>query len=277
MKNVFGIIFLIWLSISADAQKMPADYFEEGIAFLDNEEPQKAIASFQYIIDNHPKNELYPRAFYNVGYIYYQEKEYDKSIEIFKTILIGNFHEKEPLGGDIMADPYANYRHRASLLLYQIYFETEDYDSALYYLGQSDSVYKYMSFCGNAYAEQGIRQALEYAVLYDKIGNPNKAVQLLLPHVFVTLANNSEIITELKQLLQKESNSTTLINDLDAALRRMKPVTKTINENEYTRYYFQFRNTEIQIPSKFIDTEFNKEVTIKKVEETEFYKMVKSL
>ena len=277
MKRLIGLLLVIWVSGNAFSQKMPSDYFDEGFDYLENEEPQKALESFQYIVDNHPKNELYPRAFYNLGYIYYQEKEYDKSIKLFKTILTGNFNETEVLGGDIMADPYANYRHRASLLLYNIYFQTEQYDSSLYYLGQSDSVYKYMHFCGNAYAQQGISQAMQYAALYEKMDEVDKAIQILLPHVFVSLADNKGLLEDLKKLLHQEPHYYRLEKDLERALYRMKSVHETNGEYEYTRYYFTFKKVEIRIPSNFIDDDFNKTATVNKIKQTNFYKMVKSL
>ena len=96
---------------------------------FENENFNEALKGYQYIVNNHPKNELYPRAFYNVGYIYFIQKKYDKSIPIFKEILESNFNEKENLGGGIMADPYTNYRHRASEILSEIYYDKKKYDT----------------------------------------------------------------------------------------------------------------------------------------------------
>lgn len=278
MKQTIIISFWILTCLSGFSQKMPSDYFDEGVANMENEKIKDAIASFKYIVENHPKNELYPRAFYNLGYIYYQDKQFENAKEIFKSILESKFNEKEVLGGDIMADPYTNYRHRTANLLQQIYYDTKDYDSSLYYLALSDTAYPYLHFCGNEYAANEVSMSLKYADVYEKLDDLKNAKQALLKSVFVDLADNSKVIEELKKLFDKDKGKKVLIDELNNALENIYSKTEIQNDKEYTWYYFKFQGSEIPIPYNFFDSDdFDKSKTIVEIKQTEFYKMIKEL
>lgn len=278
MKKIFfGLLALsIFLSQNLFGQKMPSDYFDEGEKYVEDNDNKNALASFQYIIKHYPKNTLYPKAFYNVGYIYFMDKQYDSSIVVFKSILTSNFNEKENLGGGIMDDPYTNYRHRASEILSDIYYNKKMFDTALYYFALSDTLYPYLHFCGNEYAANDIHTALTYSDLYQKLDNNDKAIESLLPAVFVTLANNSKVISELKSLLKKKKN---LKSQLDNAMDSMYSKTIQRDTYSYTRYYFKFLNAEIAVPNGYEDEKkkFDKDEAIKEIKKTDFYKMIKAL
>ena len=261
---------------SANGQKMPSDYFEEAGKFYENKEFGKALTSYQYIVEHYPKNELYPKSFYNVGYIYYDQKNFEKAILIFSTILNGNFNEKENLGGDIMADPYTNYSHRASEILSDIYYEKEKYDSALHYFALSDTASPYLHFCGNEYASNDIHTALRYADIYQKLKQPDQAIKKLLPAVFITLADNSMVIDELRKLLNGKSN---LKSKLDESLRKIYAKEIRQSKNSYNRYYFKFLDTEIAVPNSYENDneKFDKQKAIKEIMLTDFYKMIVKL
>lgn len=255
---------------------MPSDYFEEAGKFYENKEFEKALTSYQYIVDHYPKNELYPKSYYNVGYIYYHQKNFKKAIVIFSTILNGNFNEKENLGGDIMADPYTNYRHRASEILSDIYYERKIYDSALHFFAVSDTANPYLHFCGNEYAANDIYTALRYADIYQKLRNPEQAIKKLLPAVFITLSDNSMIIDELKRLLKGKAN---LRSQLDESLKKIYVKEIQQSKNSYKRYYFKFLDTEIAVPDSYEDDKeiFDKQKAVNKIMLTDFYKMIVEL
>lgn len=255
---------------------MPSDYFEEAGKFYENKEFEKALTSYQYIVDHYPKNELYPKSYYNVGYIYYHQKNFKKAIVIFSTILNGNFNEKENSGGDIMADPYTNYRHRASEILSDIYYERKMYDSALHYFALADTANPYLHFCGNEYAANDIHTALRYADIYQKLRNPDQAIKKLLPAVFITLADNSMIIDELKKLLKGKAN---LKSKLDESLKKIYVKEIQQSKNSYKRYYFKFLDTEIAVPDSYEDDKemFDKQKAVNKIMLTDFYKMIVKL
>jgi len=257
-------------------QKMPSDYFDESSNYFEEEKYDEALKGYQYIIENHRKNELYPRAFYNVGYIHFIQKKYDKAIPIFKKILESDFNEKDNLGGGIMADPYTNYRHRASEILSEIYYNKKKYDTALYYFALSDTTYSYLHFCGNEYASNDVNTALRYADIYKKLKQPDKAIEKLLPSVFITLADNSKIIEELKTFL---SGKKELKQELDNSLSKLYSKKIDREDYTYTSYYFKFLNTEIGVPSSYVAEKenFDKKEAIKEIKQTDFYKMIEEI
>lgn len=275
MKILVSISILL-ISVLAYGQKMPSDYFEDANNYFKEENFNEALKGYQYIVDNHTNNELYPKAFYNVAYIYFIQKKYDNSIPLFKEILESNFNEKENLGGGIMADPYTNYRHKASKILSEIYYSKERYDTALYYFALSDTTYPYLHFCGNGYASEFIYKALRYADIFQKLKQPEKAIEKLLPAIFITLANNSKVIEELKKLF---ANKTGLKQELDNSLNKMYPKKTQGENNSYMRYYFNFLNVEISVPGSYENEnkKFDKENAIKEIKQTDFYKMIEQL
>ncbi|NLL27518.1 MAG: tetratricopeptide repeat protein [Bacteroidales bacterium] len=275
MKLITSISFL-FLSILSTAQKMPSDYFEEASKYFEDEKFDEAIKSYQYIVDYHSKNELYPRAFYNIGYIYFIQKKYDKAIPVFKKILESNFNEKEDLGGNIMVDSYTNYKHKGSKILSEIYYAEEKYDTALYYLALSDTTFPYLHFCGNENASNNIYIALRYADIYQKLKQPEKAIEKLLPTVFITLADNLKVIEELKKLLTDKKG---LKKKLDNSLNKIYPKKIDREDYSYTKYYFKFLNVEIAVPNNYEDDKkkFDKDKAIKEIKQTNFYKMIEQL
>jgi len=278
MKILISISILL-LSVLAYGQKMPSDYFEEASNYFEEEKFEEALKGYQYIVDNHTKNELYPRAFYNVGYIYFIQKNYDKAIPIFKEILESNFNEKENLGGGIMADPYTNYRHGASEILSEIYYDKKKYDTALNYFALSDTAYPYLHFCGNEYASNDVYTALRYGDIYQKLNQPDKAIEKLLPTVFITLVDNLKVIEELKKLLADRKG---LKQELDNSLSTIYSKKNDREDYSYKRYYFKFLNVEITVPDSYESFEnekdkFDKDKAIKEIKKTDFYKMIEKI
>jgi len=275
MKKILVILFIL-NSFSTFSQKMPSDYFEEAIIYFEEEEFDKAIEVFQFIVENYPKNLLYPRAFYNVGYIYFIKKDYNKAISVFTAIIESNFNEKENLNASIMEDPYTNYKHRASNILSNIYYDKKMFDTALHYLALSDTVFPYLHFCGNEYEANYVYVALRYADIYQKLNQPNKAIEKLLPTVFVSLVDNSKVITELKILFKNKKG---LKKELDNSLKKIYPKTIQLDNYTYIRYYFKFLNVEITVPDSYeIDEKnFNINKAINIIRQTDFYKMIEQL
>ena len=119
--KIRSLLFFLTFSFCAFAQKMPSDYFMEAIQYGQSGQNQKALENFLYIVENHPRNELYPKALYNVGFIYFQQKEYEKSIFYCWKLMTGGFNDTEELGGDIMAESYTNYSHLACVRISECY------------------------------------------------------------------------------------------------------------------------------------------------------------
>lgn len=273
MKTRLTLLLLLSFSVTAFGQKTPSDYFQEANDYFEEGKLDKALAGYMYIVENHPRNELYPRALNNAGYICLLQKKYKKAIEVFTIILNGSQDEREPSGGGIMASPYANYCHRAVSQISDCYNELRQYDSALHYLALSDTVYPFLSDCGNAYAENDIQTALRYADIYQRLGQPDKAIEKLLPQVFNTeLADNSKIIAKLEKLLKGKPK---LLEQLEKAIEGVYLKTFTSDYGDYDRYCIQWLGVEIHYPKRsFNSADYNKENVMKWIRESEFYQMV---
>lgn len=268
------VLLLLSFGIVAFGQKMPSDYFDEAGRYFNDGEMDKALTCYLYIVENHPRNELYPRALNNVGHIYMLQKKFPKAIETLTKLLNGGHDDLEPLGGDIMGEPYTNYRHRAASQISDCYYELLQYDSALRYLALSDTAYPFLHFCGNAYAEDDIRTALRYADIYQKLGQPDKAIEKLLPEVFDSgLADNTNIIAELKKLLNGKPR---LLKQLEKSIDGVYLKTFTTDYGDYERYCIQWLGVEIVYPHRSWEKN-TKENVMKKMRESEFYKMVAGL
>lgn len=265
------LISLMLAHIIIYAQKMPDDYFEEASRSFETGDYDKALDGYRYIVDKHPGNELYPRAYYNMGLIYSRQKKYDQAIPVFSSILKSNFNETEKLGGSIMDDPYANYRHRASEMLTDIYMQQKMYDSALCYLARADSVYPYLHFCGNEYAANAINTALQYAAIYKKLNKPGQAIAALLPVVFETLSNNAQVIGQLKVLLKNRKG---LVKELDRSLNKIYAREIKDGDDSYKNYFFKFLDTEIPV---FRYYEKDKTAALREMKESDFYQMIRRL
>ena len=249
-KAICSIVVLL-VSCTLLSQKMPSDYFDEALIYERNEDFDNSLASFEYIIKNHPKNGYYPASYYNSALILYKKKNYSESLFRFKNILKGNFNEYEPRGGGIMDDPYTNYRHWSSLYISKIFYDQKQYDSALYYFSLSDTLYDYEHFCGNAIEGNAIGTAMGYADLYEKLNQTDKAISALLKYAFPTLNGNKELIDELKQLLIPKTKTMNLKKELDKAISTVKKIENDPESKRDDEYVFIFLGNEIKIEAYY--------------------------
>ena len=280
MKILLFIMLITCLSCKlAYSQKMPVDYFDEGTKYYQKKDYDSALKSFNYIVEKHPSNQLYPESLFNIGCIYYVKEEFDKAINIFRKILNSGFDDKEIVGGNIMSNPYANYTHNASNLISEIYFDKKMYDSALHYLILSDTLYKLVSWEANFYEENEKATAIRYSDIYIKLNKKDKAIQELLQNAFGIFASSEEVVNKLKELLIDQKD---LKKRLDNSLNYMYSKERTYKDSiTLTHQYILFLGTEMYIPKlteyAFPPKEFNKENMLEEVHKSRFYKMITSL
>jgi tetratricopeptide (TPR) repeat protein len=288
MKHLIIFPALVLLNLTVHAQKMPSDYFEEGAKAAEDSNYTKAISCFKYIVEHHPHNELYSKAFFNVGYLYHAQNYDDSAEMVFRGILNGNFNEREALGGDIMSDPYANFKHRSAFLLHVIFKKRQQYDSAVRYLVMADTVYPYLHFCGNELAENTIYMALCYGDLYNKMGKHKKAERSLLRVAFPNgLAGNGQAIDSLKALMSKDDDKEEIKQQLSYAINNYFIDTSYYDSGKDTSYSYciYFMKTKMDIGYREPrysaddkpDTRSLHEKVVAYIKETPFYQMVEDL
>lgn len=261
------LLLLFFSCLTATSQKTAKDLFDEGLAYVEQDSIKKSIASFKHIVDHHPKDSLYPMALYNVAYLYAMDEDYNNAIPAFERILNSNLNEYDFIGGNIMDNPYANYKYKASRGLYEIYTFKEDYKKALEYLIMSDEKYPYIHFCGNSACSNETGMALNYASLYTKLGQKDMALIKLLE---LALPGNKNILAELKLLLAEQEKAK---QKFDEAMKNIY----SKKGNEETEYYMRFLNAEIYVGYGTEKYPFDEKDTIKKIKETDFYKMLEKL
>jgi len=287
------LLFFFFISFTdLYGQKMPDDYFDEGVEASKNNNDSLALADYYYIVNNHPKNEIFPRAYYNIGYTYYKTQDYTNAVKIFRNILKGEFNDLEPSGRPgIMSNPYANYKHNAASLLSKIYENRALYDTALFYLFQADTLYTYEHFCGNEQMANRIYTAVKYANLYEHLNQTTKAEKVLLAVSFSSgLASNQEALDELNTLFKKHGNPKQLRTDLEKSINDYIVDTNYYDTDTTFSYYILFQGEKIEFyyggfggmnPRLFTNETDNKiserEKIIAYLKKSELYKIIKDL
>jgi len=281
-KKTYCILFLLIIASALQAQKMPSDYFDEAVRFDNENKLDESLASFEYIIRNHPKNGYYPISYYNTALLLYKKKNYEESKLRFKNILKGNFNEFEQRSGGIMDDPYTNYRHWSSVYISNIFYDQQQYDSALYYFSLSDSLYDYEHFCGNAIEGMAIQTAKHYALLYEKLNQPDSAISALLKYAFPTLNGNGELISELKRFLTPKAKTINFKRELDNAISLLKKIENDPGSKRDDVYAFVFLGNEVKIEADYFYSTYSEQPPsiqkmIKTIKASYFYKTVASI
>lgn len=280
MKKVKIFLLFILISGMAFGQKGAKDYFERANDYYYQDKLEKALENYQYIVKHYPRNKLYPSALYNAAHCSFRLERYDQSAGYCRELLGSKVNDREWVGGSIMSNPYANYRHRAARILSDCFFEQQQWDSAYHYLALSDTVYPLISMCGNASAENRIALVVRYAEIYEKMQQPDRAIAKLLPYVFNNiLADNSRVIAELQKLLSGRSE---LKQELDAAIDSiyLKTIVSDHGIPEKQCGCLIFMGTEIELPlwwGAVRDGEFNHDEAATKIKESDFYKMIQQL
>lgn len=294
--NRFRIVLLLIAFIYSAklfGQKMPQDYFEEGVEATENNDDSTALADFYYIVNNHPKNEIFPRAYYNIGYIYFKNKDHANAIKVFKNILNGNFNDLESSGRPgIMSNPFANYKNDAASYLSEIYESRAVYDSALFYLIQSDTVYTYKHFCGNELMADRISNAIRYANIYEHLNQVSNAERALLKVSFPShLASNLKALEALQVLYKKYENPYQLRAELEKSVNNYIVDTQYYRADTSFSYYIFFHG--VKIPFYYSDLDYKmsyklilqdiKNITAERkkiiayLRDSDLYKLVKKL
>jgi hypothetical protein len=241
---------------------------------------EKALGTYQELIDSFPKSKLVYRALNNKAFIEYGLKDYAEAKNTFLKILDSKANDKEKggVGSGIMGEPYANYKNRAAKMLAEIAFKDSRYDDAIRYLDETKK-YKYQHFCGNEYAADDIYMATMYGRCYLALNDDQKAYSILLRRIFENgLADNGELIQITFEALLKKFSKQDLRKRLEESFDRYY-VARAKKEEDYDRYYIRFLDTEIEIDPWSLrnwdgHNEVGKENLVAMMQQSTFYKML---
>lgn len=236
-----------------------------------------ALEQFEKVIEEYPNSKLYYKSLYNLAHINSLMDYEENEIKYLKMILSSNADDKENSGrSGIMANPYANFKNEASKRLTEIYIKKGNYKTALEYKKVNEK-YPLQHFCGNAFAADEIYNAKQYAKIYIGIGENEKALNYLLPHIFNNdLASNSDLVDLTIEILKKYFNQSQIKKDFENSISALYSKTEKNKNDEWTNYYIKYFDTEIEIPNWNLrfekDTEKTKLELEKVIRESEFYK-----
>ena len=236
-----------------------------------------AFEQFEKIIENYPNSKLYHKSLYNLAKISSQ-LDYEKDeIKYLQMLLNSNANDKENSGRNgIMANPFANFKNEASSRLAEIYIDKGNFEEALDYKLINEK-HPFQHFCGNAYAEDEIYNAQQYAKIYIGLGKNEKVLDYLLPHIINNgLASNSELVDLTIHFLKDNYSKSELEMDFEMSIKNIYSKVEKNGDDEWANYYIKYFDTEIEIPSWNLSFETDNEKIKSELEKTvrvsKFYK-----
>jgi|GEM_PF-2885733 len=267
------LIPLLFLSLSGVSQKMPADYYEEGGNLLNTGHYLEAIPPLKYIVDNYSKFSQYAAVYYDLGVAYYGNKQYSEAILVFKNILEKDAIETVDYSGDIMENPYSNFKNGAAYMISKSYFDTQQYDSALYYQELSETVHTFRHFCGNAIAQNEVSDQIYKAKIYLALGKKDYFEKTLLTYTFLTEEYSNEVLILLKNYYKTEFKGKTLLKEAKKAFGHIEK--EEDPKSKICRYFITFHQTRILVSGSFDQfTKLEGKPTTKDLMQSAFYKML---
>lgn len=267
------LLSFICLSLNTLAQKMPLDYFEEAQTQLNTGYYAEAIPLLKHIVDHCPKFDQYTEAHYGLGVAYYGNKQYQEGITVFREILNKDSIETIDYNGDIMENPYSNFKNGAAYMISKSYFGMKQYDSAMFYLELSERVHTYQHFCGNAITQNEIHDQIYKAEIYKALGEKNNYESTLLKYTFLTDGYSEKILILLKNYYKIAFKGKTLRKEAKKAFRHIECDDRS--DSDLSRYYITFHKTRILVSGSFDQlTRLEGKPTTKDLLESAFYKML---
>lgn len=236
-----------------------------------------AFEQFEKVIEDYPNSTLYHKSLYNLAHISSLMNYEEDEIKYLKMILASDANDKENSGrSGLMANPYANFKNEASNRLTEININKGEFDKALEYK-KINETYPLQHFCGNAFAADEIYNAKQYAKIYIGLGDKQKALDYLLPHIFNNeLASNSSLVELTINFLKDNYSQEKLRTDFENSTKNIYSKIEKNGDNEWTNYYIKYFDSEIEIPSWSLSFETDNEKTKseleKTIKESEFYK-----
>lgn len=245
MKGKILIVLLVLIPAASFAQKMPEDWLEEGNDYYHEKKYDDALRCYKFIVDNHPRNEIFPMACYNIGKVYAAKKNYDSAIITYSRILESSFNDSLLVGGSsIMSNPYANFSFYSCIDIAELCYKMREYEKSLGYFTMADTSKLLVSYCGNEIAEYNNYLSFNRAKCYLKLDEQNAAIKILTGKILDDgMASNKEIIELLIQTLDKNYSR----NEVK------KILSKSIN-NIYTRndkFYIKLFSVELLLNDNY--------------------------
>lgn len=249
--KTYILLSLLLVSLFSAAQKKDkyAPLFKQAERQIADKEYSKAILTYKTISEQaNKKSNAYSIATYNIGYTYLMLKDDSSARQVFQEMLQAKSKEFDSGGGKgtgIMQEPYALYKHYASLHMAEIGLREKKYQEVLYYMDLASSKYPYRHYCGNGYYASHLNNIEMKARAYMGLKDTIHALSLLMPEVIGKgLASNKSVVKLAVDILRAKYSPETLKEELDKAINQVK----IIAEDKYEQtYVINFMGYEIAI------------------------------
>lgn len=240
---------------------------------------EKALEYYKELIDSFPNSKLLFRALNNKGFIELALEDKENAKKTFQRILDGRADDKEKggIGSGLMAEPYANYKNRASKVLADLYIKDSNYVEAIKYLDLTKK-YPYRHFCGNEYAADEIYMSELYAECYIGLNDRKKALEHALPNLLDNgLANNSDLVLLTYKTLLQDYKNEELKYKFEKAFKNIQSEKVKTKTSEYEKKFITFMDVKIEVNIDVLEwrrTDKNLKGIDNLYKATQFYKLL---
>lgn len=209
---------------------------------------RNALMEFDNVVFYYPTSSLINQSLYIKAQIHYELGQIDSACLYYQLLIDREISIESDTSEiiDIRDVKYYNFKNSAYKQLAEIEYELGNYLKSISHL-DSAGVIGYVHFCGNEYAANDNYTAIQYAKNYYAIDSLDKAIDLLIPHLFFNglTTNNESVRLGLNYMLQKYDRSY-LIKELENGFDHYikKEPTSISGSN---KYFIIFLGQEVQL------------------------------
>lgn len=249
MRTIALVVLLFCFADGFAQRKSKAEKaFDEAYELMVDEDLPAAREAFEKFIKDHVWSSLMPRAHYNVGYISFLLKDYERASRNFIEIIDASYNETDVYGG--LMEQYTLYKHRSARQLAIISVEMQRWDDAERYIRMFDKEFPYEHFCGNEWEAYDIFKATITARLNEGRGDIPSAIRQLVPYINENwLASTIEAETALKDILTRNFSHEQLVAEMNASLAGVHATKR----DDVDVYVFSFFGAEAEIHASVLE------------------------
>lgn len=256
MKQILFLTTFLFISVFSYSQDNLSDLNDEGIELFNRGKKEEAIKIWKKILRKAPNSSRnYGMAANNLLFAWFKEGDLAKTKSYWELIIHSNLNDEDE-NPDIM-EPYANYRHHATMRMASLHAKNEEFQEALDYIYLADNKYTYKTSSLTSYIFKKVDLAFWKFRLYKDLDNPEMAKYVMIerglnndyvsqfPDWASYSPGNDEV--ELAETLFKEYSAEELKQlkkDMDKAFNSME----IIKRNGKTFSTFSLQGMEYEIP-----------------------------
>jgi tetratricopeptide (TPR) repeat protein len=296
MMRILLLTLFIFGSLSSNAQKDACSYITKANQEYCDQNFKKASKSFKKLLKKFPEHSLNEESRFALGMSYFNTNKTKKAIEIFHKCL-ADTSSKEDYDEDIfncnfMVNECKNIlipeqnkiiQHEAAIMLFEIYFKENQFDSAKKYLNLSTKKYRYFYNCGTGDLDEDIRLAVLYSRYFEKQNMIDTAVKVMLPFVLKPAAYPLKYYKDLTNrtidMLTKYYQKSSLLSSFDTAIENLYFEEHPAPHGKVGKTYFiHYFNLSIQAAPNYLFEHSGTNEDVKKfIRETPFYQKLKEI